>query len=139
MKGSCLCGSVSFETIEKVTEITACHCEMCNKWSSSPFIAVQLKESFSIIGEDNISYYQSSSWAERTFCKKCGTLLYYRSLTPVFYHFNAALFQPYIQSIPLTLEIFSDKKPNYYSFLMPNSKKMTEHDVLEYIKNTQGE
>ncbi|QCJ69398.1 aldehyde-activating protein [Providencia heimbachae] len=134
MKGVCLCGAVSFETNEKIAEISACHCNMCNKWSSSPFIAIMLNDKFIINGEENIAHYASSEWAERSFCKKCGTQLFYKSTNPSFHHFNAALFN--IDNIDtVSLEIFIDKKPKYYNFLSNNSKKMTENDVIEYMKN----
>jgi hypothetical protein len=135
MKGSCLCGSVSFETNEIISEVTACHCGMCNTWSSSPFIAIQLKEPFIVSGDNNISHYKSSEWAERTFCKKCGTLLYYKSSTPEFYHFNAALFHLSQKINSISIEIFTDKKPDYYNFLSFDSRKMTENDVFEFIKS----
>ena len=135
MKGICLCGGVTFETTETITEATACHCGMCNKWSSSAFIAVQLAEAFSISGEDNIASYRSSEWAERYFCKKCGTLLYYKLISPESFHFNAALFplQPQIKN--LSLEIFTDNKPAYYRFLDENSRKMTEQDVIDSMSS----
>lgn len=134
MKGSCLCGSISFETKEMVEDVTACHCGMCNKWSSSPFIAIQLKEIFHVSGEDNIEHYQSSEWAERAFCKRCGTHLYYKSKKPEFYHFNAALF-PEKGLKPISLEIFVDKKPTYYRYLNEFSKKKTEEDVVSFLTN----
>lgn len=134
MKGSCLCGAVSFETEELVSEVTACHCTMCNRWSSSPFIAIQLKDEFSINGRENITIYESSGWAERTFCKKCGTQLFYKSKEPEFYHFNAAIFPLNNKINSISIEIFTDKKPSYYHHLDENSKKMTEKDVFNFLK-----
>ena len=41
--GSCLCGQVTF-TAETMPTMQACHCAMCRKWGSGPFMAVPCKE-----------------------------------------------------------------------------------------------
>ena len=72
-KGSCLCGAVHFTAAHCDNHVGACHCNMCRKWGGGPFLEVACGNEVSFEGEDNISVYQSSDWAERGFCKNCGS------------------------------------------------------------------
>ena len=76
--GSCLCKTVQVEFPLEQEVFDACHCGMCRKWGGGPAFTVNggLKASFK--GEEFISIYRSSEWAERGFCKACGTHLFYR-------------------------------------------------------------
>lgn len=112
--GQCLCGAVTFSAENVEQHIHACHCSMCRKWSGSPAMAAGVG-SVSFNGEDSITRYDSSEWAERGFCKQCGTNL--------FYHFKDA--GQYIMwtgafddpsAFTLTGEIYIDEKPQGYDF-----------------------
>ncbi len=80
-KGQCLCGAVKLEVELAETDMHACHCSMCRTWSSSPLFAVTA-EAVEIDGLENVSIYGSSDWAERGFCRNCGTSLFYRLKDP---------------------------------------------------------
>lgn len=72
--------------------------------------------------------YRSSEWAERGFCSRCGTHLFYHLLPSNEYILPAGLFQD--QEFQLTSEIFIDEKPNYYE--MKNmTEKLTGKQVFE--------
>jgi hypothetical protein len=74
--GRCLCGAVRFTAEHVETDFHACHCGMCRRWAGGPvFAAVATGVAFE--GEENIGRYASSDWAERAFCKRCGTNLFY--------------------------------------------------------------
>ncbi len=135
MRGHCLCGSIEITTEEEIGTISACHCGMCQRWGSAPFITVQLRQQFELKGKEFITVYESSSWAERTFCSKCGTHLYYRDKDPVEYYFNISLFDINKIDGSISMEIFSDKKPKLYDFLKQDSKKITEAELIESITN----
>ena len=77
-KGSCLCGAVKILVKSISNEVGACHCDMCRKWTGGPLLAVDCGTDVSFEGQENISVYNSSEWAERAFCNKCGSHLYYR-------------------------------------------------------------
>jgi len=77
-KGSCLCGEVSFTAKNAIQSVGACHCGMCRKWGGGPLMAVDCGTDVTFEGEKYISVYDSSEWAERGFCKKCGSHLFYR-------------------------------------------------------------
>ena len=72
MTGSCLCGTVTFHTRDVETDIHACHCSKCRTWSGTPALGVSVG-SVEFTGTEHIGVYGSSPWAERGFCKSCGT------------------------------------------------------------------
>lgn len=66
-------------------------------------------------GEDAISVYSSSAWAERGFCKHCGTHLFYRLKEPRHYFLPLGLFEG-TESMTFHAQSFIDKKHPGYSF-----------------------
>ena len=81
VNGSCLCGAVKYSAEAKSRTFSACHCEMCRKWSAGPYIEVDLlKDSLVIEDRAQLGVYKSSDWAERLFCKVCGSSLFYHLL-----------------------------------------------------------
>ena len=114
--GRCLCGKVTFTVEETVRDIGICHCNMCRRWSGSPAMAAYLKSAPKIEGMEYLTWYDSSEWAERGFCRVCGSSLFYRlkGETPD-YSINAGAFDDQ-RSFVLHQEIFIDEKPGYYAF-----------------------
>ena len=49
---------------------------MCRRWNGSVFFAVSA-DGVQFNGEDDITRYPSSDYAERGFCKQCGSNLFY--------------------------------------------------------------
>lgn len=82
LKGSCLCGSVSFTVdgdIEHQPE--ACHCSQCRKQSGHFLAAVNvLRTALTVEGEDNVAWYRSSEKVHRGFCLVCGSTLFWQPL-----------------------------------------------------------
>ena len=110
--GQCLCGAVTFEAKDVESHVHACHCSMCRQWNGGPALAVAVG-SVTFAGEANIRRYRSSEWAERGFCKKCGSNLFY-FLMPNRYIIEAGLFNE--QDFKLESEIFCAGKPTWYEF-----------------------
>ncbi len=77
MTGQCLCGAVRFTAGDVPHQIGACHCGQCRRWASGPYFAVRAG-SVAFEGEENIGRYRSSDWAERGFCIRCGSSLFWR-------------------------------------------------------------
>ncbi|PWC13028.1 GFA family protein [Brenneria corticis] len=130
-QGHCLCGGVTISTAHPVTEVTACHCGMCQKWGGGPFMSVDCKDDISIEGEENITLYRSSDWAERAFCKVCGSHLFYKLLSPATYFVPAALFDDR-SGQEFVAQIYIDNKPPYYSFSQ-STPLLTEQDVIDSL------
>ena len=73
-----MCGAVRFTARDVQTDYGACHCEMCRRWTGSALLAVSVPiSSIDWTGEAHIRTLQSSDWAERAWCQRCGTGLYY--------------------------------------------------------------
>lgn len=120
MRGGCICGAVRFEATPQAREAHACHCETCRRWTGSAFVGVAvLPDDIRFEGAENIAVYTSSEWAERGFCKRCGTTLFYHltadGFGPKAYGIGLGLFdEP--DGFPLTGEIYIDCKPDGYAF-----------------------
>ncbi len=80
-------------------------------------------------GEDNITVYDSSSWAERGFCSGCGSHLFYRLKQSNQHIIPAGLFDEQ-DSFVFDNQVFIDKKPSFYSFAN-ETNDMTEAEVFE--------
>ncbi|MCK5791648.1 MAG: GFA family protein [Ketobacter sp.] len=65
--------------------------------------------------QENIVAYASSDWAERGFCKQCGTHLFYRLKQTGQYIMPVGLLEGDI-NFDFDHQIFIDEKPAYYSF-----------------------
>ena len=97
MKAKCLCGNVSLE-VEHDKHVHACHCGMCRTWGSCATFSLIAAKPPKIDGEANITRYHSSEWAERAFCKNCGTHLFYHFLPNDSYFVFAGLFADFHRS-----------------------------------------
>ena len=118
--GSCLCGAVTYRVKSEVSEVGACHCGMCRKWSGGIYLAFQVAAGdVDFSGKENIACYASSDWADRGFCKKCGSSLFYRVTAEGphqgQYHLGMGTLDE-TDGVPLTSEIFTDEKPDGYGF-----------------------
>ena len=127
MKGRCLCGGVTVTTPDNVG-MNACHCGMCRRWGGGPLMSVHGGSDVQFEGAANIATFQSSEWAERAFCKVCGTHLYYRLLTANDHALSVGLFQEG-QMFEFEEQIFIDQKPDYYDFAN-DTAKLTEAEVF---------
>ena len=75
----CECGAVAFAVDEVRPTVTFCHCSQCRRtsghvWASThaPFSAV------TFTADAGLTWYASSDFAERGFCNRCGSSLFYR-------------------------------------------------------------
>jgi hypothetical protein len=127
-KGSCLCGAVSIAAKTNSNSIGACHCNMCRKWTGGPFLVVECGSNVHFEGNDNISVFNSSDWAERGFCNKCGSHLFYRLKEARQYFVPAGLFDDGEEWV-FNNQVFIDEKPAYYSFAN-KTKNMTGEEVF---------
>lgn len=130
-KGRCLCGAVQIKAKTVDTNVGACHCNMCRKWTGGPLLVVDCKSDVEIKGEDNVVRYASSEWAQRGFCASCGTHLFYLLLKNNQYMVPAGFFECETD-LRLDHQIFTDEKPTYYSF-SNDTKNMTGEEVFAFF------
>ncbi len=129
--GRCLCGAVSYTAKGLEGTMAACHCGMCRRWSGGPLLAIGFGD-IVWVGEDKITTYTSSEWAERGFCSKCGSSLFYRFTSPgpnqgrEHIAFGTMDDQ---SGFEMTFEYFIDLKPDAYT-LAGECKKLTEAEVF---------
>jgi hypothetical protein len=91
-------------------------------------MAIHCGPSVEFDNADAITNYRSSEWAERGFCSKCGTHLYYRFAGSDDYILFAGSFG---DSVPFELreQIFIDSKPDFYEFAN-STENMTGAEVF---------
>lgn len=131
--GGCLCGAVRYRIGGEYARFDACHCHMCRRWSGGVAMAMQVKEAdISLTGAENLTHYTSSDWAERVFCKICGSGLYYRMTAPGpmsgQFSICAGTLDDY-GDLEFDVEIFTDRKLKNYAFA-GERKQMTEAEVI---------
>lgn len=129
-KGSCLCGSVRFVATPKTQHIRACHCDMCRKWGGGPFFAADCDDNVLFEGTEHITTYDSSEWAERGFCKKCGSHLFYRLKQGGLYAIPVGLFDT--NDWQFTEQVFIEKKPAFYSFAQETNNLTGAEEFARY-------
>jgi hypothetical protein len=115
MTGGCLCGAVRFSAAPNNRDVGACHCGMCRRWAAGPFLGLDCADTLKIDDDTNLGVYRSSEWAERCFCKKCGTPLFYRLVGRGLHVVSAEAFDDR-QGFAFASQIFIDDKPAYYDF-----------------------
>jgi len=114
--GKCLCGATRLEVKNIARDLGACHCSICRKWSGGPLLAVDCGTEVTLHGEENISVFDSSEWADRGFCKKCGTHLFYRLKESGQYIVPVGLIDLEDDHYNFNHQVFIDEKPSYYQF-----------------------
>ncbi len=133
--GRCLCGAVTIRADKAQPRVEACHCTICRKWGGGPMMAVRCESVVTIEGEDNLTVYDSSSWAQRGFCKNCGTHLFYRVKQKPFYEIPAGLLDN-APDLTFTTQIFVDEQPPYYAFANETVKR-TGAEIFAEIQAQQ--
>lgn len=124
----CVCGAVSLIVDAVSINSGACHCGTCRRWAGGPFMTTDCGTEVAITGEESISVYDSSEWAERGFCSQCGSHLFYRLKGIGQYMIPVALFGNEI-SFRFDHQVFIDEKPAHYSFA-ENTENMTGAEVF---------
>ena len=129
-----MCGAVRFSATDVPDTYGVCHCEMCRRWTGSAFVNVAVpSDKITWKGEAQIATLKSSDWAERGWCRRCGSGLFWRMTEEN--EFSATT------DIPLGLfddangfraghEIFIDHKPDSFEFADLGQKKLTRADCV---------
>jgi hypothetical protein len=127
LSGGCLCGAVRFTAEPKSHDFGVCHCSMCRRWTGGPFFAMET-DAVKVADGAPLGVYRSSEWAERCFCKQCGTVLFYRLVGKAFHAVSAEAFDER-GDFRMVSQIFMDEKPAYYDFAN-KTQNMTAAEVF---------
>ena len=79
MRGSCLCGGVTFEVTEPFSRVSFCHCTTCKAISGGPGSATGRVPTSAInvlTGRELIRTYQPEEGTAKSFCGVCGANLF---------------------------------------------------------------
>lgn len=115
LTGKCLCGGVSFAVDVESTDVDACHCSICRRWTGGPLMVVEHKGPIEFEGREYIQIYASSEAMDRGFCRVCGSTLFTKLNNQDHYFIAAGLISEG-DKLALVEEIFIDDKPPYYAF-----------------------
>ncbi len=117
-KGTCLCGSISFEVDEIRPQMGHCHCTMCRKFHGAAFATFgeALVEHFRwLSGEHLLKTYVAENGTQRQFCENCGSSLRFipANDTSKFVEFSLGALD---SDIPLKPDahIFTDYSASWY-------------------------
>ena len=110
--GHCLCSAVTI-TVSGAHDphVGACHCRMCQRWSGGLFLCFEATaNAVTVSGE--VARYRSSAFAERAFCPRCGSHLWFNDVDaggqPQTYELMPGLFDE-ARHWPLRSEIYVDR------------------------------
>ncbi|MGK2927883.1 MAG: GFA family protein [Lysobacterales bacterium] len=118
LKGSCLCGAVTFEITGPHGPIEVCHCVQCRKWTGHFFANIEVpRDSVAVQGEEHISWYHSSDRVRRGFCATCGSTLFFDPLDKNTHNWIGIAMGALDTStgLKIALHIFTAEKGDYYA------------------------
>ncbi|MCD1125670.1 GFA family protein [Jinshanibacter sp. LJY008] len=79
LKGSCLCGAVTYQLDEPINQLFFCHCSKCRKATGTAFNSAALihSDKFTLLtGKASLKSFSSTPGVHRIFCGECGSPLY---------------------------------------------------------------
>jgi hypothetical protein len=135
--GRCLCGAVTFTGLGAVGPAEVCHCTICRRHGAGPLMSTTFAEGVRLDAADELRWYASSSIAERGFCGRCGTSLFWRMRGSASMSVSAHAFEGEPPSI--REHVFVDEKPAWYDFAdaAPRVTAAQMHERLEAWRKKQ--
>lgn len=82
VSGSCFCGAVRFEVTPPTHVCAHCHCTMCRRSHGAGFVTwfTLPKAQWRLTaGEAELARYRSSDHGVRSFCRRCGSSLFFET------------------------------------------------------------
>ena len=134
--GQCLCGAVKYEVTLTEPHVHVCHCDLCQTWGGGPSLSASCVDGWTIHGEENMTWYQSTEWGQRAFCKTCGTHLFGRVPEGAYRGVHVGSLDDR-DGLDVGLHIFIDKKPSYYDFT-DKAKRLTGEEFFAMVSG-QGQ
>ena len=112
--GGCLCGGTRYAVNGPLHAVMACHCSICRRWSGSFVMATRAADAdLTITGTGTLAWYPSSDGAERGFCARCGSSLFWRLSGGARTSIMAGTLDP-PTGLRLAQHIFVGDKSDYY-------------------------
>ncbi len=128
--GQCLCGAVHYRVAGGLRPVIACHCSQCRRATGSYMTATAaMRETLTVEGAENITWFTSSDTARRGFCKHCGSNLFWEGKDLPYTSITAgSLDGP--TGLKLDRHIFVADKGDYYAIAdgIAQSQKFEGYD-----------
>lgn len=142
-EGGCLCGAVRFSARLTGTAFGACHCVMCRRWTGSALLGITVAEGdVTWTGADHIATRQTSGWAERAWCRDCGSGLWFRVTAEGPYagkvELPIGLFDD-ANGLTMTNEIYIDHKPDSFAYAGDGRTVMTRQNCIDRFATLDSE
>ncbi|HBS50949.1 MAG TPA: GFA family protein [Rhodobacteraceae bacterium] len=128
-EGRCLCGAVRVSVAAPMTEISACHCGMCRRWSGAMQMGIEVPQD-KVVVSGPIKTYRSSSFAERAWCDSCGLALWFRDVegpNTGWFELAPGLFDN-AAGAKLVREVYADRCPEGYRLEGDAVARMSQKD-----------
>ncbi|MBP2298395.1 GFA family protein [Azospirillum picis] len=79
LAGGCLCGGVRFLAAERPDGVITCHCGQCRRFHGhfGAYVTVP-RDTVFFDADGTLAWYRSSDFAERGFCSRCGSSLFWK-------------------------------------------------------------
>ncbi len=132
--GQCLCGALKFTATPKNGDVGVCHCATCRRGTAGSYFAIDCGDTLAFENENALGVYNSSEWAERGFCTKCGSPIFWRTKDKTVNIVSVNAFDD-AGELRLDHEVFIDEKPAYYSFAEKTKQMTGEECFAEFGKS----
>jgi hypothetical protein len=114
--GGCFCGCVRYRVTGAVKFVAHDHCSICRRTSGAAFVTwcgVKEEQLALVDGDGDLTTFASSADAQRQFCKRCGSHLFFRSKRwPGEVHFTlATVLSP--EGLTPTVHVFWDDRTKW--------------------------
>ncbi len=136
--GTCLCGKSTIKIPIECISLGICHCSMCRKLCSGPWMGIQSPKEKTVFSGDSIKTYKSSKHAVRKFCSDCGSTLSHEPTKAPYFVISAGIFDKPSndeESFKVTHEIFTDEKPEWYEINAASDRKQLTgmQAIMHYV------
>lgn len=113
IEGRCLCGDVRLTVTSWTPEVSVCHCTLCQRWGGGLTACFEApRDAVTVTG--NVSTYRATDFAERGFCPRCGSNLWFKD-DDGDYDLCPGAF-PAAADFPLVREVYADRAQHFAHF-----------------------
>ncbi len=112
LKGSCLCGDITYETAASPQGVSMCHCGQCRKQSGGIWSSAYVhQDALAISGA--VQWFASSKTAKRGSCPRCASFLFWKANAEDTISFSLGSLEG-ATGLTLSKHIFVADKGDYY-------------------------
>jgi hypothetical protein len=139
LSGSCLCGSVRYSLVQKPIEIFNCHCNMCRKSNGTAYATWVGVHRGDLLVQDKqscLTKYKSSKQVTRSFCKICGSSLFFDHKKDTLIWMTAGTLDTDRKDLAPTTHIFVSSKAKWHKIDddLSQFKEIDEAYITRYME-----